>query len=258
MTSSSSKLNLSGSLEDYLETILLLARKNVQVRVKDIAAERNVKAPSVSLALGKLSNFGFVAHHRREFVELTPAGEHEAQRVYSRHTILTRFFSEILQMPAKAAGEQACAIEHVLTDDGMDRLTRFFEYLTGCPSVSKNFLKDFQSCPIVNNSAPECESSAGDAFACVSPCHHDDENLPTQSRSIMSLSQLAPGTKGIVTRIDAKGAIRQRLLDMGLLPDVKLTVERVAPSGDPIWIKLDGSQIALRLKEALAVRVVAA
>ncbi len=256
MTKGTSKLNLSGSLEDYLETILLLGRKNDQVRVKDIAAERDVRAPSVSLALGKLSDLGLVDHHRREFVELTPAGHREAQRVYSRHTILTRFFSEILQMPPEAADSQACAIEHVLTDDGMDRLTRFFEYLTGCPSVSKDFLKDFQQCPIVNNSSSHCGTGTEGSFICNEPCHHDIENLNPQTRTIMSLSQLAPGTTGVVARIDAQGAIRQRLLDMGLLPDVELTVERVAPSGDPIWIKLEGSQIALRLKEAQAVRLV--
>ncbi len=71
----------------------------------------------------------------------------------------------------------------------------------------------------------------------------------------MSLSDLPPGTNGVVAQIDAKGAIRQRLLDMGLLPDVELMVERIAPSGDPIWIRLDGSQIALRMKEAKAVRM---
>jgi len=256
VTKSPSKLNLSGSLEDYLETILLLARKHDQVRVKDIAAEREVRAPSVSLALGKLSDMGLVAHHRREFVELTPTGEREALRVYSRHTLLTRFFAEILQMSPEAAAEQACAMEHVLTDDGMDRLTRFFEYLTCCPSVSQDFLKDFQRCPIVSSSSLHCGPSTDGSFACATPCHHDNEHLQPQSRTIMSLSKLAPGARGIVARIDAQGAIRQRLLDMGLLPDVELTVERVAPSGDPIWIKLEGSQIALRLKEAQAVCLV--
>ena len=52
------------------------------------------------------------------------------------------------------------------------------------------------------------------------------------------------------------GAIRQRLLDMGILPDTRIEVERVAPSGDPIWIRLQGFQMALRRVEAESIAIV--
>lgn len=71
----------------------------------------------------------------------------------------------------------------------------------------------------------------------------------------MSVSELKPGQRGRVTQVNAQGAIRQRLLDMGVLPDTLVEVERVAPTGDPLWIKLHGSQLALRKSEASAVRV---
>ena len=56
-----------------------------------------------------------------------------------------------------------------------------------------------------------------------------------------------------VVRVEATGAIRQRLLDMGILPQAEIVVQRVAPAGDPIWIELDGTQLALRGQEARAV-----
>ena len=56
----------------------------------------------------------------------------------------------------------------------------------------------------------------------------------------MSISELKPGQRARVDQVTGNGAIRQRLLEMGLMPEAQLQVERVAPSGDPIWIKLHG------------------
>ena len=66
----------------------------------------------------------------------------------------------------------------------------------------------------------------------------------------MQLSQIQDGSSCQIREVHGKGAIRQRLLDMGLLPDVELKVERRAPGGDPIWVSLGSWQMALRLKEA--------
>lgn len=71
----------------------------------------------------------------------------------------------------------------------------------------------------------------------------------------MSLFELIPGRRGKITHVIAVGAIRQRLLDMGILPQVEIQMERVAPTGEPVWIKLDGTQMALRRQEAEAVLV---
>lgn len=74
----------------------------------------------------------------------------------------------------------------------------------------------------------------------------------------MSVNELNPGKRGRVIRVEGNGAIRQRLLDMGILPDVLIEMERVSPVGDPVWIKLHGTQLSLRRKEASAIRVTAA
>jgi Fe2+ transport system protein FeoA len=71
----------------------------------------------------------------------------------------------------------------------------------------------------------------------------------------MSVFDLKPGESGCVTQVNAAGAVRQRLLDMGILPDVQVDLERVAPAGEPVWIRLDGSQLALRRQEAQAVMI---
>ena len=78
---------------------------------------------------------------------------------------------------------------------------------------------------------------------------------PRTISKMTTISELQPGARARVSRIGGSGAIRQRLLDMGLLPKAAFTVQRIAPAGDPIWIKLDDFQISLRRSEAATVFV---
>jgi DtxR family Mn-dependent transcriptional regulator len=240
--------SLTSALEDYLETIYELLRLHPVARVKDIARERQVKAGSVSPALKRLSELGLVDYVQREYVTLTPEGERQARRVFARHTLLTRFFEEILQMEAKAAEAQACAMEHSLSDEGMDRLVRFFEFLTFCPNRPPGFLEMFHQCSLVHEHTTHCSTH----------CDARARRACRTARHSMSLVDLAPGERATVAQVGARGAVRQRLLDMGMLPAAEIEVERVAPTGDPVWIRLGGTQLALRRAEAASVRVVKA
>ncbi len=233
---------LTGALEDYLETIFRLLRQQPFARVRDIASARSVKAGSVSPALRRLADMGMVKYVQREYVTLTADGEREARRVYARHRLLIRFFTEILQMPAAAAERDACAIEHNLSDEAMDRMVRFFEYLGACPNSPPDFLERFHGCSVVHEGAP--------------PCPHDCTVAGADpEEGEVSVFDLKPGETASVTHVNASGAVRQRLLDMGLLPDAHVEVERIAPSGEPVWIRLDGTQLALRRKEAQSVLI---
>jgi ferrous iron transport protein A len=68
-----------------------------------------------------------------------------------------------------------------------------------------------------------------------------------KSRSILDLKA---GDTGLIGRILGSGSIRQRLLDMGLLPKQEILLKRMAPRGGPVWIELNGTQLALRREEA--------
>jgi DtxR family transcriptional regulator, Mn-dependent transcriptional regulator len=239
---------LTSALEDYLETIYELVRKQSFARVRDIARARGVKAGSVSPALKRLSDMGLVDYARREYVTLTEAGEHEARRVYARHRLLSHFFENVLQMPHEAADREACAMEHSLSDEGMDRLVRFFEFLGACPNSEPSFLERFHGCSRVHSDVPVCEHA----------CRADDDHAQGDHGGATSVYDLVPGQSGEVTQVNAEGAIRQRLLDMGILPQARVEVERVAPAGEPVWIRLHGTQLALRRQEAEAVLVAAA
>ena len=244
MTRTAPRPPLTRALEDYLETIHRQLMLQPFTRVRDIARERGVKASSVSPALKRLADLGLVHYDRRQYIVLTEAGQREALRVYARHRLLTRFFGEVLRMEHDAAEQEACAMEHTLSDEAMDRLTRFFEYLHACPDADPDFLGRFHRCSLVHDDVPDCGRTCGQRGG--------PPGSPEQPRSICDL---VPGQQATVTQVQASGAIRQRLLDMGLLPSVQVRVERTAPTGDPIWIRFLGTQLALRREEARAVRV---
>ena len=275
---------LTRSLEDYLETIYLLIRERKLARVRDIASARGVKAGSVSPALKRLHELGLINYVRREYIDLTADGELAARRVFARHKLLTRFFAEVLSMPAEQADAEACGLEHSLSDEGMDRLVRFFEFLAVCPG-RRELLASFQHCGMMQADGSSCNPSCALAAAGTQPRARPSGgqpgpgqaqrepglarrarssspglgkplgNLGTGAPAERSLYELKPGELGRVTHVHAEGGIRQRLLDMGLLPNVLVEMQRAAPSGTPVWIRLEGSQIALRKAEAQSVLV---
>jgi Fe2+ transport system protein FeoA len=71
----------------------------------------------------------------------------------------------------------------------------------------------------------------------------------------MHLSEIRPGQRGRVVRVEGEGPLRHRLIEMGILPDQVVSVERIGPLGDPFWIRMANFQFALRGPEARLVIV---
>lgn len=233
---------LTGALEDYLETVYELVRDKKLARIKDIAKARGVKSGSVSPTMRRLSDMGLVNYVEREYIDLTPEGERLARRVYAKHQVLNRFFASVLNMPQKAAVENACAMEHSLSDEGMEHLVRFFEFLEGCPEGAQ-FLDRFHKCALVQPNQDECERD----------CPGKETKWGTKGGQVVSLSSLRPGESGAVFQIEGSESIRQSLLDKGLVPNAKITVNRMQENG--IIIILEGFEVLLTFENAEAVLV---
>lgn len=104
-------MNIHESGEDYLEAVMILQEKKGYVRSVDIAAHLNVTKPSVSVAMKRLRENGYIAMDEENLISLTPQGAAIARRVYERHKVLISFFTQIGVDPATAR-EDACKIEH--------------------------------------------------------------------------------------------------------------------------------------------------
>lgn len=108
---------LSQSLEDYLEAILIVSQEKKVVRVKDVVKMLKVKTASVIGALRKLEQKGFVEHEHYGYIELTAKGHKKATRLYEKHKVLHRFLTDFLNVDGKIANEDACLIEHCISDE---------------------------------------------------------------------------------------------------------------------------------------------
>jgi len=108
--------------ENYLETILVLKERNGKVRSVDIAAELDYSKPSVSRAIGILKKEGLVAVDENGFLELSEAGMLRAAAVFDRHKIITGYLSKVLGVDNETAQEDACRIEHFLSEKSFQKM----------------------------------------------------------------------------------------------------------------------------------------
>ena len=133
----------SPSMEDYLERIAMLAEERGVVSVTKLSKALEVKKPSVTAALKKLSERGLVDHERYGYVELTAEGKRIAQDVFHRHEALRKFLTEILGVEPETAWNDACKMEHFVSPATSERLTKFVEFVLTCPRGRPEWLKVF-------------------------------------------------------------------------------------------------------------------
>ncbi len=108
-------MNLQESGEMYLETILVLSKKKNAVRSIDICEEMGFSKPSISRAIHLLEDGGYLDIDNSGFITLTDVGREIAEKIYERHTVLTELFMA-LGVDEETASEDACRIEHVISD----------------------------------------------------------------------------------------------------------------------------------------------
>ncbi|WP_372519595.1 metal-dependent transcriptional regulator [Candidatus Ruminimicrobiellum ovillum] len=116
---------LTESLENYLETIGMLIRKNKIARVKDISKELDVKNSSVNIALNVLADKGLIIHEKYGYVELTPEGQKIADDIQHKEDVLVQFFTKILGVDENVALKDACRMEHTISDETLAKLIFF-------------------------------------------------------------------------------------------------------------------------------------
>jgi Mn-dependent DtxR family transcriptional regulator len=117
------KIQESG--ENYLETILLLNRKNGFVRSIDVANELGFTKASVSRATGILKEAGYLVMEPDGNLVLTDAGRRRAESVYERHTVIADFLQMTLGVDRSLAVQDSCRIEHIISEESFSRIREY-------------------------------------------------------------------------------------------------------------------------------------
>lgn len=114
-------MKIQESAENYLETVLVLSKRSGSVRAVDVAEELGFSKPSVSVAMKNLRNSGYVETDQYGGIVLTDAGRAIAEKIYERHTLLSVWLERLGVSPETAA-EDACRIEHVISEESFSAL----------------------------------------------------------------------------------------------------------------------------------------
>jgi len=117
-------MRLQESGEMYLETILILSRMKNFVRSIDVCEYMGYSKPSISRAVSLLRNDGYVNMDERGYLLLTEKGLAVAEKIYERHQVLTRALKN-MGVDEKIAEEDACRIEHVISDESFDTIKSY-------------------------------------------------------------------------------------------------------------------------------------
>lgn len=118
-------MQLQESGEMYLETILVLSQTKQLVRAIDVGEYLGYSKPSVSRAMGLLKGGGYITVAENGHIQLTQTGREVAEKIYERHTILTKALVS-LGVSQETASEDACRMEHVISDESFQAIKQYF------------------------------------------------------------------------------------------------------------------------------------
>lgn len=117
---------LTESVEDYLESVLVLSSKLPNVRSVDVASHLGFSKPSVSHAVKLLSDEGLLEVTQKKFLILTPKGKDIAERTYARHVFFTDMLMSI-GVDQTTAENDACRLEHVISQETFDAIVKYYK-----------------------------------------------------------------------------------------------------------------------------------
>ena len=132
------------SVEDYLKAIYDLSQNGKPVSTTDISRTLKVAPASVTEMLKKLDETRYITHSPYHGTRLTSTGRRIAEKIIRKHRLLERFLHDVLKIDKVNVHEQACGMEHSLSDDAAEALCRFLKYPDRCPDNGKIIKTEFR------------------------------------------------------------------------------------------------------------------
>jgi DtxR family Mn-dependent transcriptional regulator len=197
-------------MEEYLETILYLTKNGGKAKTKDIADVMNIKPPSVTEMLLKLQEEGYIDYEPYSGASLTEKGMLKGKNIARKHQLLEKFLVDTLGVDLDSAHDEACELEHAISDSTTDKLCQYLGHPDTCPDEN----------PIIHG---EC-------------CNKDESPVP-----LMCLNE---GDAGVIKIVRMDNNTGQQLVSLGFLPDVQVCIKKKL-SACGLLVKIKGSEIAI-------------
>lgn len=214
-------------IEEYLEAIYDIAGKEGTAKTTEIA-ERLKNAPaSVTEVFQRLQKKGFVRYESHKGVSLTTKGYKTALKMKRKHRLLEVFLDKMLHLPKENIHEQACKMEHTLTDETETALCKTLKGPTQCPHGS----------PI-----PPCNFDVKNCQECIT---EQTKSLEKRQKEILALTLLKHGETAQIAFVRGGGGVMQRLCDLGLTNGTEISLIRAAPLHGPVEICVRGCKLVI-------------
>jgi len=208
-------------IEEYLESIYKLQQEQHPVSASRLAEHLKLSAPSVSEMVKKLVKKDLVKHTEKG-VCLTDEGNKMAKKVVRRHRLSERLLTDILGFAWDEVHDEACRLEHAISPEMEDRIAK----------------------------------SLGNPKTCPHGHPIPDKDGLFVKEIVRPLSELKAAEKAIIVSVfEEDPKMLQYLASLGLLPDVCVKVEEVAPFGGPLIVCVSGSRYALGREVASKIKV---
>lgn len=215
---------VSENIEEYLECIWELTQDGTPARTTDIAKKMKVSPASVTEMMQRLDSLGYISYERYKGVTLTEPGKRIGETIKRKHRLLERFLVDVLGIEKGKSHDEACRLEHMLSDESERRISEMMNHPTTCPD--------------------------GDPIPAL------DQLCLDKNEDSSVLSGMSEGEEGIISHLSCDDPRKlRRIIAMGFVPERRLTVEEKLPMGGPLLVNVGDCRVALAKEYADLIHV---
>ena len=213
-------------IEEYIEAIFDIAGMKGTAKTTEVANKLKIAPASVTEVFRNMARNGLVEYEPYKGVSLTARGVEAAIKIKRKHRLLEVFLAKILHIAPEKVHEEACKMEHSISDEVGDAICRQLNAPARCPSGKLIY---------------PCEKGV----KTCNQCKEAEKDVSVGQRKILPVTDLKRCQKGTIAFLRGSSKVIQRLTDLGLTPGTEVTLMRKTPMGGPIELSVRRTALAV-------------
>ncbi|WP_407424783.1 metal-dependent transcriptional regulator [Methanobrevibacter sp.] len=224
---------ISENIEEYLEVLYRNGSNKEQVSTTKLSKELGIAPGSVTQMLKKLEKLGYIDYTPYKGATLTDEGMKIAQKITRKHRILEKFLIDVLKIKEENVHDQACEMEHTLSDEAERALCAMLNNPDVCPD---------------NNIIPACNFDFDSCSQCYS--QKDFDQIVNRQFNLLSISELTSNTEGVVSFIRGDSVLLDAISDLGIKIGSQIKYNPNENQMGNYFVRIDGEELSISLEMA--------
>ncbi len=225
-----SSKKITPNIQEYLETIYKLSHNGERVKTTKISKDLKIAPGSVTQMIQKLEDIGYVDYSQYKGVKLTANGLLEAKKVTRKHRILERFLQDVLKLKDDVIHEQACEMEHSLSDEAERAMCQVLEHPDKCPGESP-----IPACDFPFKSCEECITHRAKGVSVVGK----------RNENLIPIIDLKKNQEGRISFIRGDYKVIRGLFDMGISIGAIINMINITSLNESVEVTIKGSKLVI-------------